>query len=44
MWVVEAGRGVELIDSFVNLGKWSDGEKWVTETEGDREEYDEVYD
>jgi len=41
-WLVGVGRGVELTDSTVKMGKWSDRVMQVTETEGDRKEYDEV--
>ena len=37
-----AGRGVELIDSFVKMEKCSDGVMQVVETEGHTEESDEV--
>lgn len=37
------GNGVGLIDcSLVKTGKWSDGQQWVEESDGAREESEEV--
>jgi len=37
-WMVGAGSGVGLIDSLVKTWKWSDGEQWVWESDGAKEE------
>jgi len=41
-WMVGGGSGVGLIESLVKTGKWSDGEQWVEESDGAREESEEV--
>jgi len=33
---------VRLTDSLVKIGKWSDGEQWVTDRDGASEESEEV--
>ena len=36
------GSGVQSTDSLVKIGKWSDGEQWVTDRDGASEESEEV--
>jgi len=37
-WNVGGGSGVRSTDSLVKIGKWSDGEQWVTDRDGASEE------
>jgi len=37
-WNVGGGSGVQSTDSLVKIGKWSDGEQWVTDRDGASEE------
>jgi len=41
-WMVGGESGVWLIESLVKTGKWSDGEQWVEESDGAREDSEEV--
>ena len=41
-WMVGGESGIGLIDILVKTGKWSDGEQWVEESDGAREESEEV--
>ena len=41
-WNVGGGSGVRSTDSLVKIGKWSDGEQWVTDRDGASEESEEV--
>ena len=40
--MVRGGSGVGLIESLVKTGKCSNGEQWVEESDGTREESEEV--
>ena len=41
-WNVGGGSGVRSSDRLVKIGKWSDGEQWVTDRDGANEEPEEV--
>ena len=41
-WNVGGGSGVRSTDSLVKIGKWWDGEQWVTDRDGASEESEKV--